>query len=201
MAEQPPSGNRKSSASPTTVIDLNIDSLVHCATYLNLQDISSMAMSCKYLKRVAYSDSIWQRFFASDPPALLAQPRAVASTADNARALCATPPAPPSLMGPASVSRSRCLIERRVSSRPFRCPPPSVEQWPGQMSPSFLQISSVRDAYLARHTALQQFKFSDPLTANFYTEAKPYNHLFLNKNDIIFSQVLNLISFMMFLNF
>ncbi|KAL6972459.1 hypothetical protein U1Q18_043728 [Sarracenia purpurea var. burkii] len=63
------------------------------------------------------------------------------------------------------------------------------EQWPGHMSPSFLQISSVRDAYLALHTALQQFKFIDPLTANFFTEAKLYNLLFLNKNDIIFWQV------------
>ncbi|KAL3526494.1 hypothetical protein ACH5RR_011150 [Cinchona calisaya] len=45
---------------PTTIMDLNMDSLVQCASHLNLQDISNMAVSCKYLKRVAYSDSIWQ---------------------------------------------------------------------------------------------------------------------------------------------
>ena len=75
------------------------------------------------------------------------------------------------------------------------------EQWPEYISSGFTQTSSVREAYLARHTAVQQFKFVDPLVADLYTEAKPFNHLFLNKNDIIFSQVLNLLSVTMFLVF
>ncbi|PSR87657.1 F-box/WD repeat-containing protein [Actinidia chinensis var. chinensis] len=110
----------------SSITDLNMDSLVHCADYLSLRDISSLAMSCKYLGRVASSDSIWLRF--------------------------------------------------------------SREQWPEYISSGFTQTLSVREAYLARHTAVQQFKFVDPLVADLYTEAKPYNHLFLNKNDIIFSQ-------------
>ncbi|CAL5325102.1 unnamed protein product [Camellia sinensis] len=124
MVDPSPSIDQSSSA--TTITDLNIDSLVHCATYLNLRDVSSVAMSCKYLRRAAYSDSIWKRF--------------------------------------------------------------SREQWPEQISSSFSQTSSMREAYLARHTALHKFKFSDPLVADFYTEPKPYNHLFLNTNEIIFSQ-------------
>ncbi|GFZ19176.1 hypothetical protein Acr_27g0009150 [Actinidia rufa] len=110
----------------SSITDMNMDSLVHCADYLSLRDISSLAMSCKYLRRVAYSDSIWLRF--------------------------------------------------------------SREQWPEYISSGFTQTSSVREAYLARHTAVQQFKFVDPLVADLYTEPKPYNHLFLNKNDIVFSQ-------------
>lgn len=48
---------------------------------------------------------------------------------------------------------------------------------------------------MARHTALNQFKFIDPLVADLYTEAQPFNHLLLNDNDIIFSQVLYWVSF------
>ncbi|XP_059294007.1 uncharacterized protein LOC132047119 isoform X1 [Lycium ferocissimum] len=40
-----------------------MDSLVQCASYLDLHDLSNMAMSSKYLQRAAYSDSIWQSFF------------------------------------------------------------------------------------------------------------------------------------------
>jgi len=53
------------SPSTTTVTDVDVDSLAHCATYLSFQDLSNLAMSCKYLKRVAYSDSIWLRWFRS----------------------------------------------------------------------------------------------------------------------------------------
>lgn len=115
-----------SSSSNTTITDLNMDSLVHCASYLNLRDISNLAMSCNYLRRVAYSDPIWLRF--------------------------------------------------------------SRERWSEQISSSFPQASGTREAYLARHTALNQFKFIDPLVADSYKEAQPFNHLFLNNNDIIFSQ-------------
>ncbi|KAA8530330.1 hypothetical protein F0562_005039 [Nyssa sinensis] len=121
MVEPTPTKDRSS----TTMTDLNMDSLVCCASYLNLKDVSNIAVTCKYLKTVAYSDSIWKKLFR--------------------------------------------------------------EQWPQQVA-SFSQTSGVREEYLARHTALQQFKFSDPLVADFYTNAKPYSHVFLDKNDIIFSQ-------------
>lgn len=63
------------------------------------------------------------------------------------------------------------------------------EHWPLQISSSFAQTSGVREAYLARHTALQQFKFVDPYVSQFYSSAKPYNHILLDKNDFILSQV------------
>ncbi|KAJ9683617.1 hypothetical protein PVL29_019263 [Vitis rotundifolia] len=111
----------------TTITDLDADSLAECGRYLDLQDLSNMAMSCKFLKTVAYSDSIWQRWFS--------------------------------------------------------------EHWPLQMPSTFSQASGVRESYLARRTALRQFKFVDPLAAQFHTDAKPFNHLLLDKNnDIIFSQ-------------
>jgi hypothetical protein len=53
------------SPSTTTVTDVDVDPLTHCATYLSLQDLSNLAMSCKYLKRVAYSDSVWLPWFRS----------------------------------------------------------------------------------------------------------------------------------------
>ena len=63
----PPRSRRKRSQSQsamTKITELDVDSLVHCANYLdNLQDLSNLAMSCKYLKRVAYSNSIWLRWF------------------------------------------------------------------------------------------------------------------------------------------
>lgn len=46
----------------------------------------------------------------------------------------------------------------------------------------------VREAYLDKHTSLQQLKFTDPLIAHFYSEAKPFDHLLLDRNDILFSQ-------------
>lgn len=49
--------------STTKVTDMDMDSLVHCASYLSLQDIANMAISCKFLNRVVYSDSIWRRLF------------------------------------------------------------------------------------------------------------------------------------------
>ena len=65
----PPRSRRKQSQSQsqsamTKITELDVDSLAHCASYLdNLQDLSNLAMSCKYLKRVAYSNSIWLRWF------------------------------------------------------------------------------------------------------------------------------------------
>jgi hypothetical protein len=52
-----------STATTTRITDLNEDSLAHCATYLSLQDLSNLATTCKSLKRVAYSDPIWQHCF------------------------------------------------------------------------------------------------------------------------------------------
>jgi F-box/WD-40 domain protein 7 len=53
-----------------------------------------------------------------------------------------------------------------------------------------LQTSGLREAYLKRRVAVQQFKFVDPLVADLYiTDAKPFDHIILDKNDITLSQV------------
>ncbi|XP_021905293.1 uncharacterized protein LOC110820171 isoform X2 [Carica papaya] len=115
----------KNHSSTTTITDLNEDSLAHCARYLSLQDVSNMATTCRSLKRIAYSDSIWQRFFR--------------------------------------------------------------ERWPRETLDGSFQTSGIREAYLARRTTLQQFKFSDPVVADFYTtNAKPIDHILLEKDETIF---------------
>ncbi|KAJ6734660.1 WD40 REPEAT PROTEIN [Salix purpurea] len=112
-----------STTTTTRITDLNEDSLAHCATYLSLQDLSNLATTCKSLKRVAYSDSIWQHCFR--------------------------------------------------------------EHWPHEL----LQTSGLREAYLKRRVAVQQFKFVDPLVAALYvTNARPFDHMILDKNDFTFSQ-------------
>ncbi|KAL5806610.1 hypothetical protein ACOSQ4_029343 [Xanthoceras sorbifolium] len=126
MPDPSPPASESSSSSTTTITDLNEDLLAHCASYLELQDVTNMAITCKSLKRAAYSDSVWQRLFR--------------------------------------------------------------EHWPQEVLPGLLQTLGVRDGYLARRTALHQFKFVDPLVADFYTAAKPYDHILLDKNDIFFSQ-------------
>ncbi|KAK4778400.1 hypothetical protein SAY87_018587 [Trapa incisa] len=113
-----------SGANETTIADLDIDSLAHCTSYLSLLDISNMAMSCKFLQRVAYSDLVWNRLYREKWPHLLPH--------------CAT--------------------------------------------------SGVRVAYLDRISALQQFKFVDPLIADFYTVARPYQYILLDKNSMVLSQ-------------
>ncbi|KAJ8750196.1 hypothetical protein K2173_014111 [Erythroxylum novogranatense] len=116
-----------SNSSQTTITDLSEDALAHCAFYLRLQDVSNLAVTCKSLKRVAYSDSIWH-----------------------------------------------CL---------FR------EHWPKEVPQSSSQTSrGLREAYLSRHAAVQQFKFVDPLTADFHTVARPFDHIVLDNNHIFFSQ-------------
>ncbi|KAG2710262.1 hypothetical protein I3760_04G018900 [Carya illinoinensis] len=122
MAEADPSRP----LSTTRITDVDVDSLAHCAGYLNLQDLSNLAMSCKYFKRVAYSDSIWLRWFR--------------------------------------------------------------DSWPDHILSSSSQALEVRDAYMARRTALQQFKFVDPFVADFYTVPQPYSHVVMDKNDVVFSQ-------------
>lgn len=46
----------------------------------------------------------------------------------------------------------------------------------------------MREAYLSRHAAVQKFSFIEPLVADFLTDARPFNHVLLGKDDIIFSQ-------------
>ncbi|KAI3793982.1 hypothetical protein L1987_36606 [Smallanthus sonchifolius] len=111
--------------STTKVTDMDMDSLVHCASYLTLQDIFNMAISCKFLNRLVYSDSIWRRLFR--------------------------------------------------------------ERWP-QLEPYInSQTSGLRESYLARYNALQQFKFVDPLDFYVHTEAKS-SDLLLSKNSLFLSQ-------------
>ncbi|PON35413.1 Guanine nucleotide-binding protein, beta subunit [Parasponia andersonii] len=123
----PSATQNQSSPSPaTTITDVNVDSLSQCASYLSLQDLSNMAMTCSYFKKVAYSDSVWLRWFR--------------------------------------------------------------EHWQREIPSTSSLISGVREAYLARRTAVQQFKFIDPIGFDFFTEAKPVDHILLDKDNIIFSQ-------------
>ncbi|GAB4831631.1 hypothetical protein Ancab_005642 [Ancistrocladus abbreviatus] len=120
------SSSTSPSPSSTKITDLDEDSLVQVANYLSLRELSNMSMSCKLLKSVAYSDSIWLRLFR--------------------------------------------------------------EQWPHQNLRAFSQASGVRETFLARRTAIQQYKFVDPLIVDYYMDSRPFSHLLLHKNDIIFSQ-------------
>ncbi|KAE9590377.1 hypothetical protein Lal_00028131 [Lupinus albus] len=129
MATSTTSSSSSSSSSPppppeTTgnITNLDEDSLAHCFNNLNLHDVCNLAMTCSYLRRAAYSDSIWQ-----------------------------------------------CLFRK---------------QW-HKLS---LPVSEARDMYLARHTAVQQFKFTDPLDYHVYANVEPINHLLFNRNNIFFSQ-------------
>ncbi|KAL0377516.1 UNVERIFIED_CONTAM: hypothetical protein Sradi_3057100 [Sesamum radiatum] len=126
-------GPSSSGRSSMTITDLDMDSLTRCASYLSLRDISNMAMSCKYLKSAAYSDSIWQSLYRM----------------------------------PIGISR---------------------EEWPHVVPLRSCQDSSIREAYLSRHTALHQFKYVDPLLCDIYTVGKPPHHILFDKNNIIFSQ-------------
>lgn len=56
--------------SGTKITDVSMDSLIHCASFLNLQHISNLALTCKYLNTLAYSDSIWRSFFRERWPQL-----------------------------------------------------------------------------------------------------------------------------------
>ncbi|KAK6913221.1 hypothetical protein RJ641_022822 [Dillenia turbinata] len=48
---------------PTTIMDLEADTLIHCASFLELPDVSRMAMTSKTFKKAAYSDQIWRSLF------------------------------------------------------------------------------------------------------------------------------------------
>ncbi|XP_068647468.1 uncharacterized protein [Aristolochia californica] len=108
-------------------LDLDADALVQCANRLSLRDLSNMAISCKYFRDVAYSDSVWRRWFR--------------------------------------------------------------DHWPQQYTSLGLsQIFGVREAYVARHIALQQFKFSDPLTKVFVMAPALSSHLLFDKSNIVLAQ-------------
>lgn len=109
------------------VVDLDPDRLAHYTTNVSLQDLSNMAMTCKFFRTVAYSDSVWRHRFR--------------------------------------------------------------QRWPTQYTSSgFSQTSGVREAYLARCTALQQFKFLDPLDVYVHFLPIPYGHMLLDKNHLILAQ-------------
>ncbi|KAI3973545.1 hypothetical protein MKW92_045857 [Papaver armeniacum] len=61
-------GVSSTTTTKTTVQDVDVDALAHCAKYLNLQDLSNFATTCKLFKSVAYSDSIWNYWFREHWP-------------------------------------------------------------------------------------------------------------------------------------
>ncbi|KAK1281848.1 hypothetical protein QJS10_CPB22g00849 [Acorus calamus] len=42
-----------------TLADLEEDAVAHCAGFLGLRDLASLAMTCRGLRRASYSDLIW----------------------------------------------------------------------------------------------------------------------------------------------
>jgi len=44
----------------TKVTDLDLDSLVICASNLSLRDLTNMAMTCRNFRDAAYSDTVWE---------------------------------------------------------------------------------------------------------------------------------------------
>lgn len=44
----------------TKVTDLDLDSLVLCASNLSLHDLTNMAMTCQRFRDAAYSDTVWE---------------------------------------------------------------------------------------------------------------------------------------------
>ncbi|OVA13307.1 WD40 repeat [Macleaya cordata] len=63
-----------------------------------------------------------------------------------------------------------------------------LEHWPHQLSSTYVQASGTREAYLARRTALREFKFIDPSIRHYFIDPRPYNHMLLDRNCIILSQ-------------
>lgn len=66
------------------------------------------------------------------------------------------------------------------------------EKWTEELLTSSFQASTVRDAYLTRHTAINQFKFEDPLIADNYSSAKPFDHILFDEKHIFYSQVIGI---------
>jgi hypothetical protein len=73
------------------------------------------------------------------------------------------------------------------------------QQWPDQqISGSVLGKSNVREMFVDRYSAIRKFKFDDPHIAELDTDQKPCNLIYLEKNDLIFSQVPKLVSWLLF---
>ncbi|ERN16988.1 hypothetical protein AMTRI_Chr02g222440 [Amborella trichopoda] len=109
------------------VDDLDMDTLVHCTSSLNLQDLANMAVTCRRFRDVAYSDHVWNRRFR--------------------------------------------------------------ERWPVECTHSYnSKFGGIREAYLARLTSLQQFKFADPRIHLLDAGPTPSNHILLDKNNAFISQ-------------
>lgn len=164
-SSSPMSENPRPSLPATSITDVNVDSLAQCAGYLSLRDLSNMSMTCTYLKKVAYSDSIWQRWFRSNYTLF-------------------------QILFPYALSTS-CIFLFTENSFKFIC---CRESWPGQTPPATSQTAGVREAYLCRRKDLLQFKFINPLVADFYTNSSPFDHVLLDNNNIIFSQVISCVT-------
>ena len=52
--------NSTSSHYETKATDLDLDSLVICASNLSLRDLTNMAMTCPCFRDAAYSDTVWE---------------------------------------------------------------------------------------------------------------------------------------------
>ncbi|XP_010551865.1 PREDICTED: probable E3 ubiquitin ligase complex SCF subunit sconB [Tarenaya hassleriana] len=50
-------------SSTTKITDLDYDAFAHFARFLDIRDVSNLAMASKSLRHAVYSDSIWARFF------------------------------------------------------------------------------------------------------------------------------------------
>ncbi|KAH6774501.1 transmembrane protein [Perilla frutescens var. frutescens] len=61
------------------------------------------------------------------------------------------------------------------------------QEWP-HVGPPTHHESSIREAYLSRHTAIRQFKYVDPQRYDTYLVGKPPHSLLFDKKAIIFSQ-------------
>lgn len=62
MAGLSSSPRRRRRRPETAITDLDEDAIAHCTTYLTIRDICSLSMTSTTLKRLAYSDSVWQRY-------------------------------------------------------------------------------------------------------------------------------------------
>ncbi|XP_056169868.1 probable E3 ubiquitin ligase complex SCF subunit sconB [Syzygium oleosum] len=120
-------GTAAAPAATTTITNVDADVLVRCAGYLTPREVSSMAMSCKFFKRVAYSDAVWHRLYRSV----------------------------------------------------------SANEWPWLVPAGF--TTGFRRAYWDRLSAVQQFKFVDPLVIHFRPRA-PYNGFLLDKSRVVLAQ-------------
>ncbi|KAG0604502.1 hypothetical protein M758_10G176600 [Ceratodon purpureus] len=120
--------NSTTSRYETKVTDLDLDSLVICASNLALRDLTNMAMTCQRFRDAAYSDAVWE-------------------------------------------------IQCRV-----RWPPKQLCH--GQT----FQYCGGRDAYVARHTATQQLRYTDPMDVHLHLLPMPVNHLLLDDATVTIAQ-------------